>query len=112
MMNTIKFSHTYPKLWNQETARLLKVERIIVPDDFSESFREYDTQYIGDPHYSTGKYYEYYPIKNGKYLLLVFLGNHKIPFTTLRKDTADKADFYLSKIGYTFKIEIEEQEGE
>jgi hypothetical protein len=100
-MHKIKFSHNYPKLYGQRTAQLLKIERLKIPDDLNETLRVYDTQYRDD---------NYYPLRNGDYLLLVLLGNLKIPFTAIRRYTPDKEDYYMSMLGDTFLIEIAESE--
>lgn len=94
-MNEIKFSHNYPKLWNQKTGLLLRVTIRDRERDMSKSLIEYDTKY------AEGKYYE---LKKGKYLHLVFLGNEGIPFSTIRRWTPDKEKYYLGLVGQELKI--------
>lgn len=89
----IKFSHKYPKLHEQTSARLLTLA-IQNKSDLSEKFLEYDTAYEGG----------HYPLKDGKYMVLVFLGNELIPFTTVRSYSEEKFEYYKSGIGATFKI--------
>jgi len=119
-MNRIKFSHNYPKLHGQIVAQLLKVE-VHDRKELNEEFVEYDTvykypvfrhieghgdiEYVGENHY---------PLPKGKLLVLVFLGDKLIPFTTgrrwtpLRKgETQTKEEWYRSRIGELFEIVIE-----
>ena len=102
-MPQIKFSHQYQKILNChndviETATLLQVS-IINLEDLSQEFLSYDTD--------NGTYE--LP-KRGKYLMLIFLKDHEAYttdlnlFTTLRRHTPDKHDFYLSQIGKVFKV--------
>ena len=101
MIYTIKFSHVYPKLRGQKFARLLEVvlrERA----ELSENFIEYDTKYGSD---------NSYPLPNGIYLILVFLGNDLIPFTTARRWTQEKERYYREAIGKNFNIQINLTEG-
>ncbi|MDR2152616.1 MAG: hypothetical protein LBO72_07335 [Helicobacteraceae bacterium] len=95
------FANNYPKLHGQKAAKLLAIEPLKIPEELNDKFREYDARNAN---------HEYYPLAAGEYLLLVFLGDLKIPFTTLRKRTADNEDFYMSKIGDFFKIEIEKKD--
>lgn len=70
----IKFSHNYYKLHNQTKAQLISVKSIVIDKDTPSELLEYDTTYDG------GRY----ELKNGDYVMLVFLGNLGIPFTTIR----------------------------
>ena len=89
----IKFSHSYPKLHGQESALLVAVE-LRGRSDFSEKFIEYDTAFDGG----------HYPLPPAQYMVLVFLGNELIPFTTVRRWTAEKFRYYHNAIGQTFEI--------
>jgi hypothetical protein len=92
----IKFSHEYPKLHNQKSARLLAVE--IAPVwDLLPDFVEYDTAY-GDG--------EHFVLPRGTIIVLTFAGNNRIPFTTLRSYGHQKYAWYKSQIGQTFEIVI------
>ena len=82
-MNQIKFSHDYPKLHGQRSAELLSV-CIRDRGTLTDKFVDYDTTYDG------GKY----PLPPNKYLVLVFLGNELIPFTTVRRYTEEKYNYY------------------
>jgi hypothetical protein len=101
----IKFSHTYQKLLDShndviETATLLHVQ-IVNLEDLRLSFINYDTD--------NGKYK--LPSK-GKYLMLIFLKPHEDfvtdlnLFTTLRRFTDEKYDYYCNGIGRVFNIEL------
>ena len=94
-MNTIKFSHSYPKLWEQTQAKLLAVLPLS-SKQFTELLLEYDT------HHDTGRYH----LPDGEYLQLVFIGNFRIPFCTIRPYTKEKATYYRSCIGEWFNIEV------
>jgi hypothetical protein len=89
----IKFSHRYPKLYNQKSALLLAVE-LRGLSDFTEKFIEYDTAFDGG----------HYPLPPAQYMVLVFLGNEMIPFTTVRRWTEEKFRYYHSNIGKVYDI--------
>ena len=89
----IKFSHEYPKLHGQESALLLAVE-LRGRSDFTEKFIEYDTAFTGG----------HYPLPPAQYMVLVFLGNELIPFTTVRRWTEEKSRYYHNNIGKTFGL--------
>jgi len=98
-MEEIKFSHNYPKLWDQETAYLILIRETDFRD-ISEKLLDYDTKN------SKGGYY---PLPKGKLLQLFFIGNEGIPFCTIRRYTPEKLLYYLSLIHTSFKILIEEK---
>lgn len=95
-MNTIKFSHNYPKLWGQKSAVLL---RVCLLSTVNPILREYDTKF------AEGCYYE---LPKGKVIQLIFLGDNGIPFCTIRRFTDDKWGYYTHEIGRNFTIEITE----
>ena len=48
-----------------------------------------------------------FPLPTGDYIQLIFLGNLRIPFCTIRKNyPPQKGDYYRGKVGDTFTIEI------
>ena|SRR3972149_2462381 len=100
MTNQIKFSHNYPKLWNQTSAKLLNVFEI---DYINDSLKKYDTKWHEDGEFG------YYPLPEGKKIQLVFIGNFNIPFCTIRRYTLEKFRYYFSKIGEDFIIEMEKK---
>ena len=98
-MKTIKFSHNYPKLWNQTDAKLIGVT--ILPLDFQldKDLIEYDTKT------SNG---EYYKLPKATMLIqLIFIGNKLIPFCTLRRYTPEKERYYMQSIGEKFSIDTD-----
>lgn len=110
-MNQIKFSHRYPKLHDQKEAVLIKVfgrERC----NMTVKFIEYDTVYTEE--YAIGMFAEpvlgHFPLPDGKYLVLVFLGCDLIPFTTVRRFTDEKYKYYSEAIGKVFDIIIKPEE--
>lgn len=101
-MNAIAFSHEYPKLHNQTSGTLLRADTITIVNGDDSSDRElleYDTTYYEDGVKRN------YQLDDGVYLLLVFLGNLNIPFTTIRRWTMEKAGYYKGLVGETLVIE-------
>lgn len=95
----IKFSHNYPKLHGQKSAELIAV-RTCNRADMPEDFIEYDTRYVDSS--SSG----FFPLPDGAYMVLVFLGDSGIPFTTVRRFTDEKYRYYKSNLGVMFDIAI------
>lgn len=104
-MKRIKFSHDYPKLHGQTSAKLLAV----IPrkrNEMSEELIEYDTSYFNDDGVK-----EYFPLKSGNYIQLVFIGNLGIPFCTIRSAfPQSKVEYYTSSIGEEFEIHFERED--
>jgi hypothetical protein len=98
-MNEIKFSHNYPKLHGQKSARLLD---ILLMDrmQLSNSFVDYDTTYNG------GKF----PLLDNDYMVLIFIGNELIPFTTVRKFEAQKYAYYHNQLNEWFSVVVKSTE--
>lgn len=103
-MSVIKFSHDYPKLHGQTSAELLAVRPIRIDKNTPRELLEYDTKYDGG----------YYKLATGDYIQLIFLGNLRIPFCTIRKAwPQSKVDYYRGKVGDVFTIEVKpETKGE
>lgn len=99
-MKSIKFSHDYPKLHGQKTARLIGV-LTVTPDELHRQFIEYDTVNKEGGHYKLPK--------AEKFLILLFLGDKNILFTTIRRMTAEKLAYYLNQVDMEFEIKIEEK---
>ena len=98
-MNTIRFSHEYPKLHGQTSAELLAVRPLKIDAHTPRELIEYDTTH------SRGRY----PLRSGFYIQLIFLGNLRIPFCTIRSAyPPSKVRYYYSSVGRTFKIETPE----
>ncbi len=102
-MNSISFTHAYPKLLNDvgevvPTATLLGVH-VVNLSELSPEYISYDT----DRHSFT------LPAK-GKYLMLIFLKVGYMQktdlFTSLRLYELGKHEFYCSNIGTKFIIKI------
>jgi hypothetical protein len=106
-MNSIKFSHIYPKLWGQETAELIAVRELNIPDDLNDELIAYDTYYKLKSA-NDGNVYASYPLPKGKCLQLIFLGGKHIPFCTIRRWSLKKEIYYKGLIGRTFEIRIAE----
>ena len=105
----IKFSHDYPKLWNQDEAYLLAIKKIH-SDNISDELREYDTAYY-PPDDSAKPVMSYYDLPHGLLLQLIFIGNKGIPFCTIRRYTRQKYEYYLKNIRKFFFVEIHEKMG-
>ena len=104
----IKFSHNYPKLHGQTSAELLAVRPIRIDKNTPKELLEYDTTYW--EYVSLGGYVKSrFPLPTGDYIQLIFLGNLRIPFCTIRKNyPPQKGDYYRGKVGDIFTIEIKE----
>ena len=93
----IKFSHNYPKLWEQKTATLIYCKYLHFRE-ITKELIEYDTKTIkGD----------YYKLPNSSLIQLVFLGDKLVPFCTLRRYGTDKWNYYYNNIENIFDIVIE-----
>ena len=94
-MHRIGFSHHYPKLHGQTFAELLAVRHIKISKDTPQELLEYDTKFDGG----------YFPLPPGKYIQLIFLGNLRIPFCTIRAAyPPSKVEYYRHNIGKIFNI--------
>ena len=102
----IKFSHCYPKLHGQKQARLVDIE-LYDRADMTDKFIEYDTRYYTD--YLMPSLDGHYPLPSGRYMILLFQGDERIPFTTVRRFTDEKYRYYHSNIGKIFDIVITEE---
>lgn len=107
-MRTIRFSHYYAKLWEQETATLIGT-RILDAKEVQKNVPliHYDTQWEDKNTGDTG----WYPLPpSGKLIQLIFIGNKEIPFCTLRRYTEEKFQYYSKSINNTFNIIINQDE--
>ena len=96
-MSTIRFSHEYPKLHGQTSAELLAVRPLKIDAHTPRELIEYDTTYAG------GRY----PLRSGEYIQLIFLGNLRIPFCTIRSAyPPSKVAYYRNAVGRTFAVEV------
>jgi len=97
-MNTIQFSHEYPKLWGQTECNLIHV-RYLPRDQITPELTEYDTRWHDEG--QSG----YYQLPETDVIQLIFIGNKGIPFCTLRRFTKQKLDYYTEKKYQIFQIE-------
>ena len=93
-MEKIKFNRNYKKLHEQTEAKLVYFE-IHYGKTLNEEYVKYDTD---------GKYTFVY---NHKYIVLYFVGNKGIPFSSLRKLNKENKKKYFDKVGEKFKIIVE-----
>ncbi len=109
-MKAIKFSHKYPKLHGQITAELLAVKPLRIDRNTPDLLLEYDTTYYEIDKKNKWIFNERrFPLPTGDYIQLIFLGNLRIPFCTIRKAyPPSKIDYYKSAIGETFAVVIKE----
>ena len=101
MSKTIKFSHHYQKLHGQTSATLLAVFPLRINNDTPKELLEYDTKFDGG----------YFTLETGEYIQLVFIGNLRIPFCTIRSAfSKEKVMYYTAAIGERFNIEFVEEQ--
>lgn len=94
---TISFAHEYPKIHKQTEAILIALFRA-KKKKFSKEFLNYDTLYVEND------LYKYYDLPAEDYIVLIFLGNHNIPFTTVRSYSEKKWVYYKSALREKFVI--------
>ncbi len=106
-MREIKFSHEYEKLFDDyggitEYAFLLEVFPVNI-EDLSNSFIKYDAGYFDE-----NDNYKQYPLpKKGKYIVLLFVSTiNRHAFTTIRRYTPRKYEYYKKARGEMFKVVI------
>jgi len=113
-MKKIKFSHVYEKLKHTcegilippEYATLLEVFLVNV-EDLHPCFIEYDTLYFDtDPNQ---RRWVHYKLPTGKVLVLLFKSGCFL-FTTIRRYTPRKYEYYLNSRGEEFKIVFDKKE--
>ncbi len=96
MMRTIKFSHYYTKLNYEDVATLIGIRPILLQEQ-SHTFLAYDTD---DGVYDLPS--------DGIFILLMFVGKKGTFFTTLRRHTQSKWNYYNALIGQDLNIEVKE----
>ena len=104
MMKKVRFSHHYEKLkfgfFTPDRFNAILLEVFIVDTEkLHQRFIEYDTLY-----YENGKP-KYYRLPKGKALVLLFKSDDFL-FTTIRRFTPKKYDYYMKNRGEMFKIVI------
>ena len=100
-MKKINFSHKYKKLKGiGDEALLLQTFKVNLKD-LDERFIIYDTAY-----YDEDLKTKFYPLPKTELILLFFCHEYKL-FTTIRRYTWAKYEYYYKSIGELFKIVIE-----
>jgi hypothetical protein len=107
-VKTIKFSHKYEKMpYEPTTAVLVGVEAWDI-ENLPPDFLDFDTLYQD----KQGPNYYQLP-KNGRVIVLFLWGRCEntlhFLFTTIRRCTESKWDYYHNSLGETFAIEIKEE---
>lgn len=102
MVNKIKFDCNYPKLCNQARARLVWIDEIrdcdfVLKWTALKALFDYDTKRPDGTQKN---------ITRGDYLLLLFVGDKGIMFSTLRRDNPSNRSKYINKIGKLFDVEV------
>lgn len=107
VLKEIKFDNNYPKLHDQKAARLLMVIQDVSGELLNNEFY-YLMKY--DSLRDDGLLYNIKPDET--YMLLLFLGDKNILFSTLRKQNEENAILYAESVGEIFKIEIKTEGGD
>lgn len=94
---TIKFSNRYHKMpVDFQESKLIQVLGFDI-GELTEEFREYDTKH------ATG----YYPLGGtGRYLMLFLLTGSGYLWTTIRRATSEKEEYYKNMVGKMFKCVV------
>ena len=99
-MKKIKFSNEYNKFFGAEKGEPLKLLQVFVLNfkDLSKSFIEYDTITTKGTKYD---------LPRGKLIALLFyIPRMSSSFTTVRRWTPQKEEYYRASMGEAFKMEI------
>ena len=101
MANELEFDSNYSKLCNQAHAQLVWCEKVFCnPEDIKyKSLVEYDTRKRDGT---------YYKIRKASYLLLLFVGDKGIMFSTLRTPDTKNINNFCGKEGSLFDILIKD----
>lgn len=105
-MATIKFSHEYEKMLDdmenhQYDTTLLEVFKTEFKD-LSEGFKAYDTWIKGEPMFNPNSYY---PLPKTM-LIVLLLKTDRFLWTTVRRWTKEKEEYYRGLRGKNVKTEI------
>jgi hypothetical protein len=100
----ISFSHDYYKLpagWEFGTsAKLMAVVEMENALQMKQLV-DYDTE-IRPEHFTSAR--QFYPLQSGKHLLLLFKHQGGAVFTTIRRYTLDKWNYYQGNVGNDFTL--------
>ena len=111
-MKKIKFSHQYDKMLNNEyteipTKAILMEVLLTKSEELHPRFVEYDTSFYSDDLKNCG----YYKIPKGLCLVLILKTegvDKDMIWTTIRRHTPQKYEYYKKSRGEEFEIEITE----
>jgi hypothetical protein len=87
----------------QTSGRLIYVGTFCINNLANQELIQYDTSY------SSSHGVDYYPLDDGNYIQLVFIGNKGIPFGTFRKrykEGRDRLSEYKTNINKIYQIDI------
>lgn len=102
-MLTLKFAHNYPKLHNQRTAVLVKI--VVRPArHLTQKFLNYDTLHYVVEKPGGRTIPAYFQLRGDKFLVLYFIGDSLIPFTTVREYNEFRHRYYTKGLGKEFEI--------
>jgi hypothetical protein len=111
-MRVLKFSHAYSKLepeFDGKRALLLAVGRHFI-EDLPGKFLDYDTHYLYWDNESLCE--GFYPLmRKVDVLVLCFVDEDGLPFTTIRMWTFDKERYYSAGVGEYFTLKLESNNG-
>lgn len=101
-LKEIRFDNNYPKLHNQKHARLVMVIQGLLGEMLLKNFPDLT---FFDTLRDDGIYYDIKPEES--YILLLFVGDKEIMFSTLRKQNQENAILYAESVGELYEIKIE-----
>ena len=92
----------YEKLKNIDASKPVHLIECMAIElnQLTDEFIEYDTGFYD------GTEKDNYPLKDGKYLILFFVDNRGTLFTTIRRQTQSKNEYYFTSIGCEFELVI------
>jgi hypothetical protein len=101
----IKFSHQYTKVVAGKFPMDAVLLQVLIADkrELSEDFIRYDTEYVDERGRS------YYPLPDGKLLVLLLIDGAGFMFTTLRRWTKEKETYYRRMQGQTMRCVLFEE---
>jgi len=108
-MNVIKFSHEYTKMNSEHRppptkATLLQVF-VVDYKELTPVFKKYDAMYYDQEKQD----WSLYPIPRGKLLVLLLKSYGDFLWTTVRRFTPRKFEYYKNHCGEEFLIQIQEE---
>jgi len=99
MTPIIKFSHPYYKIPdNPNPSKILEV--FVVDHELHQAFIGYDTQIVGGGRYK---------LPNGRKLVILLQTSDGDVWTTIRRHTPCREDYYMSIRGHFVKCVVEEK---